>query len=193
MERVPGVAVRGPLRAWAALAVACALAAVSAMSAGCAAATRHKVLTFFFDGVPPPRAAGPGEGRPAASPADTVRAGRAAPRDHGPYAARLCGACHEARATNALIAPRDQLCFRCHEIGVERKYVHGPIASGGCLVCHDPHGSGYRALLVSESDSFCFRCHDRGLVQAIPGHGGMEEGCTDCHDAHASDSQSLLK
>jgi predicted CXXCH cytochrome family protein len=91
------------------------------------------------------------------------------------------------------VAPRDQICFRCHEIALDRQHVHGPIASGGCLVCHDPHGSGNRALLVSASDSFCFDCHDRGVVQAIAGHEGTEEGCTDCHDAHASDSQSLLK
>jgi predicted CXXCH cytochrome family protein len=105
----------------------------------------------------------------------------------------MCGACHEAQATNALVAPRDQICFRCHEIALDRKYVHGPIASGGCLVCHDPHGSGNRALLVSASDRFCFHCHDRDLVHRIDGHEGLEEGCTDCHDAHASDERSLLR
>jgi predicted CXXCH cytochrome family protein len=177
------------MRARAAVAGACALAA---WSLACSGATRHKVLTFFFDGVPPPRAA---ETVAGVSSGASAAAGspHEAPRDHGPYAARMCGACHEAQATNALVAPRDQICFRCHEIALDRKYVHGPIASGGCLVCHDPHGSGNRALLVSASDRFCFHCHDRDLVHRIDGHEGLEEGCTDCHDAHASDERSLLR
>jgi len=175
------------MQAWAV--VACALAL---LSAACAATTRYKVLTFLFDGVPPPRAPATAAGGPgAAGPA--VAAGRVAPRDHGPYAARMCGACHEAAATNALVAPKDQLCFRCHDLPVDRKYVHGPIASGGCLVCHDPHGSQYRHLLVSESDGFCFHCHDHAAVAAVPGHERVESGCTECHDAHASDTKYLLK
>lgn len=189
MRSAPFVPDAAPMRARAVLAGACALAA---LVAGCSTATRQKVLTFFFDGVPPPRAAGVAS-PPAPGSPQGAAAGPALVRDHGPYAARLCQACHESQATNALVAPRDQICFRCHEIALDRQHVHGPIASGGCLVCHDPHGSGNRALLVSASDSFCFDCHDRGVVQAIAGHEGTEEGCTDCHDAHASDSQSLLK
>jgi predicted CXXCH cytochrome family protein len=161
------------------------------LSASCAAATRYRVLTFLFDGVPPPSAtaaAGPAGG--AAGPA--VSAGAVRPRDHGPYEARMCDACHKA-GTNALVAPKDELCFRCHELRVDRRYIHGPIASGGCLVCHDPHSSPYRSLLVSESDSFCFHCHDRAAVAAVAGHEGVESGCTGCHDAHASDTKFLLK
>jgi len=177
------------MRPRAAVAGACALAA---LSLACSSTTRHKVLTFFFDGVPPLQTAEAAPGAPSGAPA-AAGVPREVPRDHGPYAARLCGACHLAQATNALIAPRDQICFRCHEIALNRKYVHGPIASGGCLVCHDPHASGNRALLVSGSDRFCFHCHDRDVVHGIAGHEGLEEGCTDCHDAHASDERFLLR
>jgi predicted CXXCH cytochrome family protein len=169
---------------------ACALA-TALLSAACAAGTRYRVMSFLFDGVPPPRAAAataPAGGAPGAAVPAAVT-----PHDHGPYAARMCGACHEAAATNALVAPKDQLCFRCHELRMDRKYVHGPIASGGCLVCHDPHSSPYRYLLVSDSDSFCFHCHDHAAVAAAPGHEGVESGCTGCHDAHASDTKYLLK
>jgi predicted CXXCH cytochrome family protein len=188
MRRRADGAIPDPMKAWAPLVLAGALAA---LTAACGATTRHKVLTFLFDGVPPlaPEAGAAPEGVPG-----QAAAGRpVSQREHGPFAARQCGACHEAAATNALVAPKEELCFRCHDLDLRRRYVHGPIASGGCLVCHDPHSSMYRFLLVSESDQFCFHCHEREAVAAIEGHGTLENGCTECHDAHASDNEHLLK
>jgi predicted CXXCH cytochrome family protein len=162
------------------------------LTVACSAAARHKGLTLFFDGVPPPKAARPAEGSQAAS-APVPSSRKTGYGEHGPYAAKLCGACHESGATNSLVLPRDELCARCHVIDLDRKFVHGPLASGGCLLCHDPHSSQYRHLLVSDSDSFCFRCHDRAAVAKIDGHAGMQEDCTTCHDAHGSDTKYLLK
>jgi predicted CXXCH cytochrome family protein len=161
------------------------------LSLGCSATSRQKGLTTFFDGVPPPKTA------PAAD-ATSAQAGAAPPRrivttEHGPYAAKLCNACHRSGASNALVAPKDELCTRCHVVNLDRKYVHGPLASGGCLVCHDPHSAGNRFLLVSDTDSFCLRCHDPQAVQRIAGHADLKENCTNCHDAHGSDTQYLLK
>jgi predicted CXXCH cytochrome family protein len=165
---------------------------LAALCLDCSATTRNKVLTMFFDGVPPLPAGGAQQAQPGAAP--TAMPGTPITiHEHGPYAARLCGACHEAAATNALVAPRDRLCFQCHTLQIDKKYVHGPVASGGCLVCHDPHRSPNAYLLVSASDSFCFHCHSERSVQAIEGHEGVEGGCTECHDAHASDQQYLLK
>ena len=164
---------------------------LAALCLDCSATTRNKVLTMFFDGVPPLQAGG-AQQQPGAAP-ETSGGKPMGMREHGPYAARLCGACHEAAATNALVVPRDQLCTQCHTLRLDKRYVHGPIASGGCLVCHDPHRSPHAYLLVSASDSFCFHCHTERSVQAIEGHEGVESGCTECHDAHASDQKYLLK
>lgn len=166
--------------------------AVCALSAGCSTPTGHKVLTFLFDGVPPLREAG-AEGTPAAGAQETAALRAEGPRDHGPYAAHLCAACHEAAATNALVLPKDQLCFKCHEIRLDRKFVHGPVVSGGCLVCHDPHSSSNPRLIVSGPGTVCFQCHDPRDVARVEGHEGVESGCTECHDAHASDQRFLLK
>ena len=160
---------------------------------GCSAATRHRILSAMFDGVPPPRSAAAEGPTSSAGAADATPARPAAAFDHGPFAARMCSACHDSEATNALILPREQLCFRCHELTLAGARVHGPIASGGCLVCHDPHSSRNAALLVSESAGICMHCHERGAIDAIPSHDGLETGCTDCHDAHASGKQYLLK
>ena len=159
---------------------------------GCSASTRHSVLTYFFDGVPPP-ATSPAGLETSAEAAGRVPARRVALGDHGPYAAKLCDACHNVGATNVLVAPGEELCFRCHDLRLDRKYIHGPLASGGCLECHDPHGSRHGYLLVSEPEDFCFRCHDRAALAEAGTHGDLRERCTDCHDAHMSDNEHLLK
>jgi predicted CXXCH cytochrome family protein len=167
------------------------LVLAAALTAACDATTRHKVLTYFFDGVPPLESAAPptAPGQPSLSAASTALS----VQEHGPYAAKLCAACHSESLGNTLVAPADQLCQRCHELKMDARYVHGPLASGGCLVCHDPHSSRTRPLLVSEPEGFCFHCHDRETVLAIPGHGNLQQSCTECHDAHMSNSRYLLK
>jgi predicted CXXCH cytochrome family protein len=94
---------------------------------------------------------------------------------------------------NALVAPGEQLCFLCHDLGTAKRYVHGPIASGGCLVCHDPHRSQYRHLLVSDAVGFCLHCHDRAALRPVAGHAAAAGQCTDCHEAHMSDRRYLLR
>ncbi len=171
--------------------VAC-VSVVALLSAGCEPNTRYRVLSFFFDGVPPPKppvpagtaeaAAGTGVGQPQ------VRY-----REHGPYAAKQCNACHDPAAFNSLVLPREQICFQCHELKLDKKYVHGPLASGGCVACHDPHSSQYPYFLVAESDTFCFYCHDRDTVAKVGAHAGVAGQCTDCHNPHMSDNKYLLR
>jgi predicted CXXCH cytochrome family protein len=166
---------------------------MAAVAVGCNTASHHKALTVFFDGVPPPKAApaasetsgGAHPGQPASLPA--------AYTEHGPYAAKACDACHNAAATNALVVPKAELCARCHQLSQDVKYVHGPLASGGCLLCHDPHRSRYRSLLVSDSGGFCFRCHDSRAISRIDEHANLDADCTACHNAHGSDKKYLLR
>lgn len=190
------MSVRSKLRARAAplallAAVGLAAGVLTALLAGCSVEKHHRVLSFFFDGVPDPA-----DRVEAAAPHEEAVAGRRPiePGEHGPYAAKMCNACHDSRATNALVAPAGELCGRCHELGTaSARYVHGPLASGGCLVCHDPHRSQYRHLLVSASDSFCLRCHDRAALSPAAGHAGEAADCTQCHEAHMSDRKFLLR
>jgi predicted CXXCH cytochrome family protein len=166
---------------------------VAALGLACDARTRHRTLTLFFDGVPPAKTAPPAAPKSTAGPSEAPPARRLGYREHGPYAAKLCNACHDATATNALVLPPAELCFQCHDLDRSARYIHGPVASGGCLVCHDPHSSRYGSLLVSDSDSFCFRCHDRAAIERIEGHAEAVANCTNCHDAHGSDTKYLLK
>jgi len=169
---------------------AAALFVAAALSAGCSTATHHRVLSIFFDGVPEAKAAVGSD-----APAVQASVGRqlVRPGEHGPYAAKLCDSCHNSKATNALVVPAEQLCSRCHELGDAKAFVHGPLASGGCLVCHDPHRSANRFLLVSATDGFCLQCHDRATLSPAEGHAGSATDCTHCHDAHMSDRKYLLR
>jgi predicted CXXCH cytochrome family protein len=180
------------LEAWkprAALAAALPALLAAGLLSGCDATSRHKVLTYFFDGVPPLETANaqPAPGAPTPIP------GPVSFQEHGPFAAKLCGACHSETQGNTLVAPRDQLCERCHTLKLDKAYVHGPVAAGECLVCHDPHSSPYRPLLVSQSDRFCLECHDPKDIANSAGHANLEEPCTTCHDAHMSNQKYLLK
>jgi predicted CXXCH cytochrome family protein len=178
------------MNAWMAV-VGISVAAV--LGTSCDPTSRYRVLSLFFDGVPPPEVAGEIAGQEETVSASSAAARKVGFREHGPYAAKLCGACHESAASNTFVVPREQLCFRCHELKVDKKYVHGPLASGGCTACHDPHSSKYRYFLLSESDTFCLRCHDRQTVDRVAAHAGVENECTSCHDAHMSDKQYLLR
>ncbi len=172
--------------------IVAALCLLAALGAGCNTATGHRVLRLFFDGVPEPKAA------PAAVAAASGAQPAAEPRrvgrvEHEPYAAKECEACHDAKRTNSLVLPPEKLCFQCHDFDLSRKYVHGPLAAGGCLLCHDPHTSPYRHLLKSESDGFCLSCHDRRDLSKVEGHESPRTDCTSCHEAHMSDKKYLLK
>jgi predicted CXXCH cytochrome family protein len=164
----------------------------SLLSSGCSPETRYRVLSFFVDGVPPPeKVSDKGEESEKGEKSDIQRLKVAI---HGPYGARMCTACHEGGFSNRLLLPREKLCYRCHSFKMEAKWIHGPIASGGCMLCHDPHNSKYEYLLVGSSQEFCFYCHQRSAVLADESHSDvMERGCTTCHDAHMSDRQFLLK
>lgn len=160
-----------------------------ALALGCS----YKTLKFFFDGVPEPQKKKQAVRAGATAPENAGTAVRAAYYEHAPYAARECDSCHDRNRTNALVTSKEQLCFNCHDLQLNQKYVHGPIASGGCLVCHDPHSSRYAFLLVSEPSTFCFHCHDPNAIPKDEPHTRTDVQCTLCHDAHMSDKKYLLK
>ena len=147
-----------------------------------------KTLRIFIDGVPEP-----GKKKPAAHQQTQIVKTVSTFTQHPPYRDKQCDACHDRSMTNNLVAPKEELCFICHDFPMDKKYVHGPLASGGCLLCHDPHSSKYPKLLVAESGTFCFYCHDRAAIPKDESHTRTDIQCIACHDAHMSDKKYLLK
>ena len=176
------------MRSYILICVACVV-----MLCGCEAQTRYKVLSFFFDGVP-----APGDRSSLAKGGAGADANKSAGEreqhasKHGPYAAKMCAACHDPN-TNALLLPKDKLCLKCHDLQLGRRQ-HGPVASGSCLACHDPHRSSSEHLLVAPARVFCIYCHDAKEIFAREAHQGINNtSCTVCHNPHGSDNDYFLR
>lgn len=165
---------------------------VSGLLFSCTPETRYRVLSFFVDGVPKPGE--PAERQGVRGERNRAEVQRLEVFEHGPYGARMCTSCHEGGFSNRLLLSKEKLCFHCHTFGMEARYVHGPLPGGGCLLCHDPHSTRYKSLLVSKPEEFCFYCHDRTRVLSGRTHiNAAETACTACHDAHMSDRRYMLK
>ena len=175
--------------------------------AGCDPETRYKVLTLFFDGVPAPGSA------EAAAEQSLVTIGQAQVSDselvatsdleaqkrgsrHPP--ARDCQRCHAEGARwgrKQFKKPVPALCYDCHTqySAATQAVIHGPVAVGVCLFCHNPHESGYANLQRKPEPELCYQCHQQEDVMDVADHQAIaDQVCTQCHDPHISPFEKLL-
>ncbi|HWR84316.1 MAG TPA: cytochrome c3 family protein [Candidatus Deferrimicrobium sp.] len=112
---------------------------------------------------------------------------------------RACVICHYA--TSGMTFARsgtESSCFPCHENRrgmFSQEYVHGPVASGSCRICHNPHGSRYEKSLNHPVQILCFSCHQEVEEQLRKKevHKPFLEGrCTSCHDPHSTNNRWAL-
>ncbi len=168
---------------------------------GCATPEeRHRLLTIFFDGVPPlyPEEAELALEDSGESETPQVRRTRAVNPNatvHGPYAEKECEQCHSSRYSNRLKVERKDLCWTCHDReDFPGAVVHGPFEAGYCEGCHHPHRSEHEYLLHSDQADLCVGCHVQYDAEAIVEHRGDDERlCQSCHDPHASERKYMLK
>jgi predicted CXXCH cytochrome family protein len=191
------------------------------MMVSCAADKRYKVLAIFFDGVPKPgtrEEQKQSETKPGEQPGEDEAARQKRKivirirSRHPDYEERNCDNCHDRSASNFLRTRSDRICFECHdEDEFTDTFVHGPIAVGGCMVCHLPHESQYDKLLIANSREICLYCHQAENVALNPAHsglslaagsGGQQEQddrreqpglCTPCHDPHKGKNRFFLR
>ena len=185
------------------------------MVLGCDPAARYRVLSFFFDGVPPPDGMGGkrkmvrGPWGVALDPDDprakailAAAAARAARRPAAPETwfvhkayKRPCTPCHSAE-TSYQVPVKAGACRTCHEQHYAMQWddwAHGPVALGKCDTCHLPHRSMYRRLLTTEVPGLCFSCHDASRILSRPHHAEVGvTACTTCHDPHMAGNRLLL-
>ena len=179
------------------LAPAVALLAVTS----CDDTDRHKIMTTFFDGVPPPASETPAGAGSDPNGSDAPRSLRAGGwYVHEPL--QDCTDCHGRRQHRQtfsrkvlLVAEVPQLCYQCHEeYATLEGWIHGPVATGDCLLCHEPHKTKTPALLVKPVPELCYQCHQPDAVGLIEGHGKESYAqCADCHEGHAGPTKSLLR
>ncbi len=170
------------------------------MVVACARETRHRVLSFFYDGVPPldggtsvldvdlPEEAATADQRPErVEPVQKFYV-------HPPWKANRCGECHDVGGGRLLKTAREGLCQSCHpDKPAKKKFVHGPVAVNGCLACHLYHKARYPKVLIADPQTLCFHCHEMDAMRTDEHHATIkEERCIDCHDAHGGDDRYFL-
>jgi len=114
------------------------------------------------------------------------------PFKHKAFDSSDCSIWHENK-TQMIVAN----CNDCHER--EKGRLHAPYANNECVLCHDPHGSSQKSLLLDNVKELCSQCHSvksyNEFNHPVQNH-PMESKkiyCTSCHSAHGSPFPSFLK
>jgi predicted CXXCH cytochrome family protein len=138
---------------------------------------------------------------------------------HGPMVdQKSCRNCHDPHYSDQprlLRAPQLALCLTCHDRELEsskgkvmnmkahleaNKNGHGPVKSGDCVTCHDPHGSDNWRILVKYYPAefytsfaegryaLCFSCHDKAaFLERFTGSAmGFRDGDRNLHFIHVN-------
>ncbi|MFQ5630931.1 MAG: cytochrome c3 family protein [bacterium] len=176
---------------------------VSGLTIGCSRGARHRVLSFFFDDVPPL------DQTEDSSAADSLKLAALSERIHPDSAAvvqptwsfhptsekRECTSCHDREQSFRLFDEPKNLCVSCHD-QADAIVVHAPVEAGACVDCHNPHGSKNPRMLVEIDEALCFQCHNKEEVkpaEAVSLHTPVEAGnCLDCHNPHGTKNPSML-
>jgi predicted CXXCH cytochrome family protein len=177
-----------------ALAAGPALLLLTVLAVGCSVNhSNYKTLSFFFDGVPDPDAPVMASADSARTTSDNGLVQAVKLYRHKPYADGKCEECHTADKKQ-LLSLKEDLCIKCHQPAVNQYAVmHGPVAVGQCLWCHEPHESDSPRLLKTTAPDLCLQCHDQNLLPAsIPAHLSDAANCLDCHVGHGGTKPSLL-
>ncbi len=126
---------------------------------------------------------------------------------HGPAANWECISCHNPAYDKNGVRYQPffggdyRLCISCHiskRVWLDMHHIHGPVGTGRCTVCHNPHAGRFKFQLRAEGkEGICLICHtvkkkelsEKGMrVHAI-----LEaEGCVICHSPHASNHRYQL-
>jgi predicted CXXCH cytochrome family protein len=94
--------------------------------------------------------------------------------------------------------PDNCVTSECHAQIDKDKFVHGPIATGVCIVCHGKvpkhrkNPKRYKFGAVQNIEKLCYSCHDQFKPKKFI-HNPVEEGeCIACHNPHGSPNKFQL-
>ncbi|MBL4699919.1 MAG: hypothetical protein JKX85_01550 [Phycisphaeraceae bacterium] len=165
----------------------------------CSPETRYETLSFFFDGVPDPNAPDLLDGPSANARNGSPNARKLRVSVHKPYRDNDCNACHvgNMRSFESFTKISDIVCMNCHkQVTDAYRYMHGPVAIGACLMCHDPHEAAQPHLIKIPSPKVCLQCHQRESLGppdiAHLNNPNPEADCLSCHVGHGSSEHGLL-
>lgn len=96
------------------------------------------------------------------------------------------------RAGSVDMQGKDCNAADCHDTMQTKKAVHGPVAQGNCVACHEQEKEDVHTFTFSEEpNKLCQTCHAMQLKNFV--HKPIQDGkCTACHDPHQSDHRYML-
>jgi len=105
---------------------------------------------------------------------------------------------------SAAATPPSFICLtaKCHPSIAEDEFVHGPIGSGMCPLCHDDGRpaenppKGHPEVRVGTATEQCLLCHEAigAMMERGSVHTPVADGeCIDCHMPHGGDNSFFLK
>lgn len=97
------------------------------------------------------------------------------PQSHPVVEGRMnCVQCHDPHGRDIMkpsgglaMARLNESCAECHQEQARPFVYEHEALREGCTVCHQPHGSVNRNMLVQSDNNLCLRCHAQ--VQLAPG------------------------
>lgn len=135
-------------------------------------------------------------------------------KQHPPFAAKACAACHQAPAAAGGMSLKDDLtatCVGCHEGrlpgGSDSEHPHRPGNGVDCSACHSGHMSLQRGMTTADLAGSCRVCHadipDWGHPHSghpafrwgtpDPLRKGAEFDCASCHDPHGERKSKMMR
>jgi predicted CXXCH cytochrome family protein len=78
-------------------------------------------------------------------------------------------------ATGLAMARLNENCGQCHQEQTRPVVFEHEALREGCSVCHNPHGSINRKMIVAADPNLCLRCHAQNPV----GGGAINIGAVD--------------
>jgi predicted CXXCH cytochrome family protein len=163
----------------------------------------HKVVSFFFDGVPNPSDTIHLATHDTVNLPDSINSSEKAmivSRQviyfHAPYKNKKCKICHDDPSSPVkLLQGQPELCYNCHDdFNTQYRFLHGPVGGGQCSSCHSPHQSENPKLLLRIGQALCLYCHDSRNILDNEKHKEIGSAdCQECHNPHGSNQKYLLK
>lgn len=109
------------------------------------------------------------------------------PQHHPVLEGRMnCVQCHDPhggdifkRAGGLAMARQNESCAACHREQTRPVVFEHEAMREGCSVCHNPHGSINRKLLVEADPNLCLKCHAQSQGESAPAGAGIFIGKVD--------------
>lgn len=167
---------------------------------GCQPASRYKILSALFDGVPEPNSGAvvtdstKTDKPPAPGTKSKINSTDNRKFIHAVFRMSYCGKCHDSGKGHKLLEKEPELCYFCHDDYRNMyKFLHGPVLAGMCTSCHNPHQSDYPNLLDRYGTDLCMYCHQAAQLPTDQDHDlKIVKNCLPCHNTHGADNTNLL-